>query len=242
MRLLIVIAILLFSSIGYACEHLPLGVPKQSDFVKCRVGYAIGYSYELKSAEWVSYILKGTEQDGVERTDAFEADPDIPIRFQTYPADYDEPKYDQGHLANSESIDTSSIANLETFYMSNMTPQLPTHNRAIWKGLENRERKWALQRDLVLVMAGPLYLSEPIEVIGSNNVPVPTNYWKVVYDMQTGEAISFLIDHKPLKTSALNDYLSSIDEIEEASGLDLLGNLPDGIENNIESVQLSSQW
>ncbi|BEU02977.1 hypothetical protein OAG1_17770 [Agarivorans sp. OAG1] len=123
-----------------------------------------------------------------------------------------------------------------------MTPQLPGHNRSIWKGLENRERKWALAKGSVLVMAGPLYLSQNLETIGKSDVPVPTHYWKVIYDTQTGDAIAFLIDHEDLKTSQLDDYLVSVDEIEEVSGLDLLSSLPNSLEQSIESMKRSTQW
>lgn len=78
--------------------------------------------------------------------DNFREDLEIPEQFRAYPADYDEPVYEQGHLANSESVDGSPNAMDETFYMSNMVPQIPRHNKGIWKGLENRERKWANKR------------------------------------------------------------------------------------------------
>lgn len=246
-----VLIFLCFSSATYACEHLPLGTPKDSDFVKCRKGYAIGYNYQLKSAEWVSYLLLGTNEDGVDREDDFQPDPDIPEEYRTYPTDYEDhtvtetgdvQKYHKGHLANSESVDTTRIANLETFYMSNMTPQLSGHNLAIWKGLENRERKWALERKLVLVMAGPLYLEDSIQTIGKNQVPIPTHYWKVIYDMRKGDAIGFLIPHKPLKTDQLNNYFESIDAIESKSGLDLLSSLPDDIEGDLEVIKAAKQW
>lgn len=125
------------------CAHLKYGIPSNSDQIMCRLGYAIGYNYEKKSADWVAYQLKQETTPGVERQNDFRVDPDIPTPFQTTPEDYDEPVYDLGHLANSESIDQSIEANSETFLMSNMVPQLPRHNGAIWKGLENRERKWA---------------------------------------------------------------------------------------------------
>jgi len=140
-----------------SCPHLKYGTPKQGNVVLCREGYALGYNNTLKSAEWVSYVLNKELGNDVKRQDDFRVDPDIKPVFQTTPDDYDEPVYHQGHLANSESIDQTQHANDETFYMSNMTPQLPGHNTGIWKGLENRERKWANKRGRVIVLAGPVY-------------------------------------------------------------------------------------
>jgi endonuclease G len=222
------------------CSHLNYGIPKQSSVILCRTGYAIGYNNNLKSADWVSYVLDRELTEGVMRLDNFRIDPDIAVEFQTTPKDYDEPIYHQGHLANSESIDQTAKANDETFYMSNMTPQLPGHNTGIWKGLENRERKWANKRGQVIVVSGPVY-HEEYETIG-NGVPIPSAYWKVIYDPIAKEAIAYLIPHKKLKTAQLDNYLVSIDLLEDMYDLDLLSKLEDELENKVEKITQPKQW
>ena len=234
--------VLTASTTLYACPHTELGVPKQSDFVDCREGYAIGYSYKLKSATWVAYRLeKQADGAGVDRVDDFRVDPKIPAQYQTTPEDYDEPIYHQGHLANSESIDTSPTAMSETFFMSNMVPQLPTHNTGIWKGLENRERKWANKRTVIYVFTGPLYQGET-KYIGENRVPVPSHLWKVIYDPAANEAITYIIEHKPLYTRDLDNYLASVDDVEAQAGIDLFGKLTDLEQTSIESKAQLRQW
>lgn len=224
----------------YECPHLKYGTPKHSNVVLCREGYSLGYNNYLKTAEWVSYILDKELGNDVERKNNFRVDPDIKTEFQTTPDDYDEPVYQQGHLANSESIDQTQSANDETFYMSNMTPQLPTHNKGIWKGLENRERKWANKRGRVIVLAGPVYHAD-ISYIG-DRVPVPSAYWKVIYDPVSEEAIAYLIPHKNLRTKQLDNYLVSIDHIEAMYDLDLLSLLEDQLEAEIEKITQKKQW
>lgn len=246
MKKIITIALLMISPalIAHAgisaCPHIEYGKPKVSDFQKCRLGYAIGYSYALKSAEWVTYRLEKEDGEVVGRQDDFRPDSDMPQAYQTTPGDYDEPVYDMGHLANSESIDGSVLENSETFLMSNMTPQLPGFNRAIWKGLENRERKWADEFGVVFVFMGPLYGLNP-DVIG-NGVLIPSSFWKIIYSPMKKEAIAFLIPHKELKTSELDSYLISIDEIETASGLDFFQALSDAQQVELEGKALARQW
>jgi len=223
-----------------ACPHLELGTPAASDQILCREGYALGYSYALKSAEWVAYRLERETRPGVVRQDSFRPDPDLPVRYQTTPADYDEPVYHQGHLANSESIDRTVTANAETFLMSNIVPQLPRHNTGIWKGLENRERKWADRFGEVWVFQGVLYEPQP-ETIG-NRVPVPDAFWKVVYEPQGQRAISYLIPHRPLYTRDLPRYRTSVDVIEAAAGMDLLSSLPTEQQAQIEAKPEPYQW
>lgn len=224
----------------FACEHLELGIPKTSDMVDCRIGYAIGYNTRSKSADWVAYKLQYEADFDIDRKDDFRVDPKLPPDAQTTPEDYDEPVYDLGHLANGESVGSSDAAMSESFYMSNMTPQLSRFNKGIYKGLENRERKWSKRLGTVMVYTGPLYEGD-INTIG-NNVPVPSHFWKIIYDVNGKEAIAYLIDHKPLLTKDLDNYLSSIDEIESRSGLDFLSSLADHLENEIEKKQQQQQW
>lgn len=222
------------------CPHVQYGVPIYSDITTCYEGYAMAYSYELKAALWVSYSLDRQVGEGVERQDDFRKNDDIPEKYATTPEDYEEPVYDMGHLANSESIDTSVNANSETFLMSNMTPQLPGHNRAIWKGLEIRERKWANNFGNVTVIAGAIY-TVGYKTIG-NGVPVPSYYWKIIFRPDQNEAIAFIIPHKKLSTKYLDDYIVSVDSLEETTGFDFFSNLPDEIENKIESIKYEKQW
>jgi len=153
---------------------------------------------------------------GVARQNDFRADDELPEAFRTRPSDYEEPVLDMGHLANSESIDASIAANSETFLMSNITPQLPGFNRAIWKGLENQERRLAETHGQVLVIAGPLYTA-PIQYIG--RAPIPSAYFKVIYFGETAEA--YLIPHVKLATAQLKNYKVPVNTIAAISGLDL---------------------
>jgi endonuclease G len=228
------------SSISEDCLHTPFGKPSTTTTNFCREGYALGYDMSMKSAKWVSYRLETDIHGGVDRQDDFREDPQIPKEFRTTVKDYVEPIYDMGHLGNSESIDQSKTANSETFLMSNMVPQLPGHNRSIWKGLENRERKWANQLGLVYVYTGPIY-EKPYTHIG-NNVPVPTALWKIIYAPTKNKMIAFIIPHKKLKTSQLNKYLVSVDDVELASGLDFFKTFNDLKEDELESLKNTRQW
>ncbi len=69
-----------------ACdEHLVHGTPSQSDQILCRDGYALGYSYSRKTADWVAYRLTpGIHDDGnVPRQNDFRPDDDLPLIYRT---------------------------------------------------------------------------------------------------------------------------------------------------------------
>lgn len=246
LKLIAISAALLASISSFAnqklnnCSHVAYGQPSVEDYNFCRIGYAIGYDKTLKSAVWVAYKLERDLKGGVERQDDFREDTDIEYQYRTTVEDYSEPVYDMGHLANSESVDTSIKANSETFLMSNMVPQLPGHNRSIWKGLENRERKWANNRGHVVVYTGPIYDKEP-KYIG-NKVPVPASLWKIIYSPTTDDVIAFLIPHQKLKTSQLNQFIVSVDDIEALTNLDFLNKLNPNNEKSLEAIKHKSQW
>ncbi len=104
-------------------QHLNWGIPHQSDQILCRRGYAIGYNYERKVADWVSfYVTRETAHSSNVSRGEFAEDFDIPEQFRSTEDDYDEPVYDRGHLAPSAAIDYSRSANDETFLYSNMAP------------------------------------------------------------------------------------------------------------------------
>jgi len=223
--------------------HLIHGIPSQSDQLLCRTGYALGYNYSRKTADWVAYRLTPDIHDdgNVDRQNDFRVDTELPAIYQTTPADYVEPVFDQGHLANSESLDDTITMNSETFLMSNMTPQLPGLNSAGWKGLENRERKWTDNRGELFIYAGPLFEGGLPSFIG-NGVPVPTHFWKVIYDPAAQEAIAFIFPHRRVLTSELSLLLVSVNEVEIRSGLNFLTALADTTEETIEQSQPLTQW
>lgn len=240
MKYWILLGALLAAAQGQACVHLSQGTPSQSDFIDCRLGYAIGYNYSMKSLDWVAYELKRQVGEGVGRTEDFREDLEIPVQYRTTLEDYEEPIYARGHMANSESLDETEDMMSETFFMSNMVPQLPRHNGAIWKGLENRERKVANHRSRVFVFTGPLYEGETTYI--GNKVPVPSHLWKVIYDPANNSAIAYIIDHKPLKTSQLKHYIVSIDEVESRAEVDLLTVLDAKAQEMLESRVESRVW
>jgi len=128
--------------------------------------------------------------------------------------------------------------NSETFLLSNMSPQLSGFNRAIWKGLENRERKWARKRGKLHVITGPVYATGLSKKM-MGRVPVPSHFYKILFDPTKGEALSFLIQHRALNTASLDRFRTSINQIEKTTGIDFLSGLDDKIEDEIES-QISS--
>lgn len=131
---------------------------------------------------------------------------------------------------------------IDSFFMSNMSPQKPGFNRGIWKKLEGQVRKWAISNDEIYVVTGPI-LEEGLPAIGINNVSVPGAYFKVILDYKAPEikAIGFILPNQSSK-QPLKTYAVSVDSVENITGIDFFYKLPDDIENSLESTFDLSKW
>ena len=230
-KITIIIALLLSSIYGYS--QLFLSPTSNNPIIKHSY-YKLSYSETHEQAEWVYYILTKDNINGTaKRKNNFKSDPLVKSGSAT-PKDYTKSGYDRGHLCPAASMTINQTAMDESFYMSNMSPQHPSFNRGKWKQLEKQVRSWVIQEDTLYVVTGPIFKNN-IESIGPNNVTVPGYYYKVIYD-PTGDQkmIGFIMPNKKLEKE-IKHYQVTIDEVEKITGIDFFQNLPDSLENKLES-------
>ena len=235
------------SQVGFdgrnCARHLIYGVPFGSDQILCRQGYALGYNYQVRVADWASYHLTRASVFGenVPRGN-YRLDRSIPPEFRSGGTDYDEPLYDHGHLAPSAAIDFSRSANDETFLYSNMTPQLPGFNRnmngrtGVWGAIED------LVRDIIRDERGELYVvagthfEDDIQSIG-RGVGIPDHFFKIVYDPIKVQVIAFWAPQDEDTAHLIQSYIRTVDFIEEQTGFDFLSAISDEIQTRLESIE-----
>jgi endonuclease G len=109
---------------------------------------------------------------------------------------------------------------VQSFYYSNISPQVPRFNRGIWKKLEMQVRNWAVEYDSLYVVTGPIFDSV-MPTIGPHRVSVPKAYYKVLLQKRNGEwfGIGFVLTNASLKGD-IKQYATSIDKVEELTGID----------------------
>jgi len=241
----IISCLIIFSVSGSNTEsfdNLLLGIPGKCDVVINRRGYALGYSKKYKQSLWVVYRITKAEMNAprFKRTNDFRVDPLIKIGTAVL-ADYHKSGYDRGHLAPAATMGYSKQAMSESFYLSNMSPQRPQFNRAIWKKLESQVRVWARLNKEIYVVTGPI-IKQGHKTIG-NKVAVPQYYYKVIFDISppSFKMIAFILENRgsnqPLKT-----FVVTVDEVEKLSGLDFFSELPDIIEDKLEREIDINSW
>ena len=149
---------------------------------------------------------------------------------------------DRGHLAPAGDMKRSRLAMSESFFFSNMSPQVASFNQGIWNQLEIRVREWANRKEKIYVVTGPV-LTSIIDTIGVNKVSVPGYYYKVLMSFENGHynTIALLLPNKT-GTMTLPEYVIKVDELEQITGIDFWSSLPDTIENKIENNINLSDW
>ncbi len=203
--------------------------------------YTLLYNEKHEQAEWVAYILEKKSVLGkAERANNFRVDPDVPTGSAA-PEDYRNSGYDRGHLAPAGDFKLNQTAMSETFFMSNMSPQLHEFNAGIWEQLESRVREWTKQRGKVYVVTGPV-LEDGLPTIGQKNqVSVPKEYYKVVYDPEKQQMIGFLIPNRQ-SFKQLGALSMKVDDIEKKTKLDFFPAIEDDLEEQLESQTKPEEW
>jgi len=143
--------------------------------------YTLSYSENDEQAEWVAYVLtrKRLQMEWQDRPDLFESDPLVRTGSATL-SDYRGSGYDRGHLAPAADMAFNTTAITETFYLSNISPQVRDFNHGVWKELEELSRDWAIKFNKLYVVTGPILKDGGKGEIGANRVTVPTAYYKIL--------------------------------------------------------------
>lgn len=199
-------------------------LPAETTQYLCKQNYAIHYRYDTKTAEYVvEHVTLESISGPAKRKDDFRADPSIPKQYQSVLGDYAGHPYDRGHLSPGADNTQSDAIMSESFFLSNMVPQVPNHNRGIWKQLETAVRNWTKEGRDIYVVSGTIY-NPGYGTIG-NGVGIPTHMWKVIVDRKNSKSIAFLFPNAPLPVKDLPLYATSIAEIEKYTGIDFMPQL-----------------
>ena len=188
--------------------------------------YTLSYNEAAEQAEWVAYILEkdSLANQWVKRHDQFMPDPNVSTESaNTY--DYRNSGYDRGHLVPAADMAFNEVAMMETFFMSNISPQSRDFNKGIWRELEELTRNWAKKFGDLYIVTGPV-LEDPKGYIGENQIVIPSSYFKVILDLNEPEtkAIAFYLPNE-ISYEPLFRYAISVDELEELTGIDFFTNL-----------------
>jgi endonuclease G len=208
--------------------------------------YVIGYSSKHKNPEWVLYNLTGNGADAhaAERSSSFRPDPKLPDRTDLS-SDYVKTGYDKGHLLPAEDLNFSEQAMETSFFMSNISPQLPGFNRGIWKKLENNVRKWSTENEKLIIVTGAILSKEfdSLTTFIGPKIEVPKQFYKIIIDYSEPEikAIAFIMPNEK-SSLPLSHYACTIKEVEVLSGINFFPTMREEFSVIYENQSDKNAW
>lgn len=240
--------------------HLTLGNPSNAtadptqahNYLIQRPQYALSYNQARGIPNWVSWQLSVDWLGTAPRQDDFRADTTLPAGwFRATPGSYTGSGFDRGHHCPSADRTRSAEDNSATFLMTNIIPQAPQNNQTTWADLEEYTRSLVQAGQPVYVLMGSYGVGGtgsqgPALTLAAGRITVPARIWKVVVVMPPGttEAQSLTTATRVIAVDTPNDqailpewgfYRTTVDAIEQATGYDLLANVPVAVQRVVEA-------
>ena len=235
------------------------------------LNYSVEWDTEKNAQRWSCYKMYNTvnvnnvvrysaSNDGsLSPTCQYPNDEDLAPKYRMSIDPYKYSGYDHGHICPSADRLSSSRTNYQTFYITNMQPQLNDFNAGIWEDMEAQVRIWAGKFDTLYVCKGGTidkashiyeYVcnsSHQSTRVNENYIPVPKYFFMAVLG-RTGnnfKATAFWINQRTYSSNSLRSYVKTVAELQQETGIDFFCNLPDDIENQVENVthvQMQREW
>ncbi|MEO5834414.1 MAG: DNA/RNA non-specific endonuclease [Nakamurella sp.] len=175
--------------------------------------FSLAMSRSRRLARWVAWNIDGsTRFDDIPRDDQkFRPDPRLPASGQVLDAVYDRNRLDRGHLARRADLlwgtrDAAERANHDSFFFTNITPQMDNFNQAqrygVWGRLEIAVLA-VVDRQRASVLAGPvLGAGDP----AYRGVQVPLEFWKLLaYEIDGVPRVRIFLVTQKLQPGVLPD-------------------------------------
>jgi endonuclease G len=232
-------------------DHMFFGNPGNAAFLLDSVNnylmrkdyYALSYSRDRGTPNWVSWHLFSNDIGSVSRQDDYREDITLPAGwYQVTDASYNSSGFDRGHNTPSGDRTNTVAANSSTFLMTNMIPQAQYNNQIVWAGMEDSLRRLvSLGNELYIIMGsygvGGTGNGGYKTSIDGGRVTVPASIWKIAIVMPNGDndsarvttstrVIAVNVPNTNTLLSSWKNYRTSVDAIEAATGYDLISKLP----------------
>jgi endonuclease G len=227
-------------------------VANADNYLIDQIYYIESYNRDQGKPNWVSWYVGSTSLGAIDRSNDFRADTNLPTGwYEVSNTSYTGSGFDRGHNCPSADRTLTTAANQSTFLMDNMMPQAPNNNEHTWANLEAYGRSLVTAGNEIYVVMGS-YGSGGTGSVGSAtsidgaHVVVPSNIWKVIVVIPNGNSdlsritastrvIAVNTPNINTISSDWTQYITTVKDIENATGYTLLSNLPASIRTALET-------
>lgn len=223
---LLVVSSTAWAGINQSCpQFAPTGTPtytaKAGDQELCHKNYAVIHRCEVKAPVAVFEHLTVAAMTGTAtRKDDFRPDPLVTPACSATLADYATvgKTHDRGHMAPAKNNTINPEIMSESFFLSNMVPQVANNNRGIWKQLETFERQWAMTPGTdYYIISGGIYDAGYAKT--GNGLGIPTRLYKIIYEKNTKKVKAYLMPNTALPVADLPKYETTLAAVQSATGM-----------------------
>jgi endonuclease G len=230
------------------------GIPEPGISVLVREGFVVGHCAMMKAPLWVSMqwasddLARSSEIPSVDRR--FRPDDELPdyARAET-DYQYSTSHMDRGHLARHRDNAAWGEDNSDAgCLMSNICPQQDSLNRGPWLALEDMHRSIvgdvSAGIERLWVISGTIYDQRHATPRIGNGVGVPEGLFKIIawFDSNDMMNVRAYVYPQTASQGEPSDFLTSVDEVEDATGIDFFPRLHDDNERALESQIFQSIW
>lgn len=223
--------------------HMWRGAPKNLDETRqvqilVNQGYVAGFCPDRLQPLWSAYRVAYAQDDvkydrPINYYNDLRLDEENRIGKNTF-GKIGNIRLNVGHMTPNEVINRQfgRLAQMETFFMSNMSPQYGSLNKGVWLKLEDAIRNIKdepKEKDHVWVIVGPIFGKEPESIYRGRGkyLPVPESYFCITVDpyrypfdtLSKAHIDCFIIPQSAPSSSSPEDYKVSLEEVEEATSL-----------------------
>ena len=228
-----------------------------------RRNYTVCYSREQRAPLWVASPVHRAYKGDVKRVDNYDFDPTLPVNIQiTLNRSYGD--YTRGHMLGSGERTATREMNNQTFYVTNIAPQLRegfNERGGAWNNLEYFVDR-QLCADTLYVVTGAIYddFTAPdgtnikarttVNKNDNKRVGVPTAYYKALLRTKSGrtgksvleckaselKCAAFIVPHRSdVGHKPTAEDMISIKELERLTGVNFFANVPNAPESKAEA-------
>ncbi len=212
--------------------------------------FSMLYDKKEHIAYWIAYPMHTFyTKKNVDRGDNWQYDPIVKqadqVNLRSSYGSLNGITYTRGHQVASSDRLVSAAMNDQTFFYTNMTPQMAGFNGDAWAKLET----WTqgkMVSDTLYVVTGAILKTvggnETVKYI--NNTAIPNYYYKVMMKRKGAgfTAVGFWYEHKANTDAVSSRYAKSIDQMEALTGFDFFVNVPADKQAAMESAYTASDW
>jgi endonuclease G len=195
----------------------------------CHSAYYAKFDPNAKIPLFTSYIINNKtiagcySKDNVRKpTPTYSRDPNTTADQSANKGDYQGSVYDHGHLAPASDLGYDKNVLYESYYYTNLAPQLHSFNAGRWGVLENSVRYWAFPQTQnghqIQIIMGTLYNSASKKL--KERVVIPDKFFKIIIDINNSLQV-YAFSFPQVTTNNLYDYQTTITEIEKEYNINI---------------------